>query len=151
MSGLPWASWRCRTVVSVYRARFQKVLGRSNNAAMYNASKAAVHLYSSTLRLELAPLSVRVLTIVTGMVATAFLANVPTPVLPASSLYRPVASNIEAMARGENVKNPMASDVYANEVVKDVLGGETGQVWRGTDAGLAKIGKSLFPGWLIVS
>jgi short-subunit dehydrogenase len=118
---------------------------------MYNASKSAVHLYSSTLRLELAPFGVRVLTIVTGIVATSFKANVPTVVLPDSSLYKPVASKIEGISNGSNIKNPMASDVYAEAVVKDVIGGKTGQVWRGGDARLAKFAKSFFPQWLMVS
>jgi 1-acylglycerone phosphate reductase len=123
----------------------------SDVAAMYNASKAAVHLYSSTLRLELAPFGVRVLTIATGNVATSFKANVPTAVLPASSHYKPIASNIEAISNGSDVKDPTPSDVYAEAVVKDVLGGKTGQVWRGSSAALAKFAKSFFPQWLIVS
>jgi NAD(P)-dependent dehydrogenase (short-subunit alcohol dehydrogenase family) len=32
----------------------------------YNASKAALHAYSSTLRVELAPFDVKVITVVTG-------------------------------------------------------------------------------------
>jgi len=118
---------------------------------MYNASKAAVHLYSDTLRLELAPFSVKVVTVVTGAVATSFKANVPVPNLPANSLYLPVKANIEAISRGEKLKNPQPSDAYAEEVVKDVLGGKTGKTWRGTDAVTGRIAKLLFPGWLIVS
>jgi 1-acylglycerone phosphate reductase len=104
-----------------------------------------VHLYSSTLRLELALFGVRVLTIVTGIVATSFKANVLIVVLPDSSLYKLVASKIEGISNGSNIKNPMASDVYAEVVVKDVIGGKTGQVWRGGDAQLAKFAKSFFP------
>lgn len=53
---------------------------------MYNASKSALHLYSSTLRLELALFGIRVLTIVKGIVATSSKANVLIIVLPDSSL-----------------------------------------------------------------
>jgi hypothetical protein len=85
------------------------------------------------------------------MVATSFKANVPEPNIPASSLYLPVKSNIAAIARGDMVKNPTPSDAYAEMVINDVLGGRSGQVWRGASAGLAKVGKMLFPVWLRVS
>jgi hypothetical protein len=119
--------------------------------AIYNASKAAVHLYSETLRLELAPLDVKVLTIVTGMVVSSFKANVPAPELPPDSRYLPVKKNLEAIASGSTIKGAMPSDKYAGEVVADVLGGASGKVWRGGSAGLAKLAKSWFPTWLIVS
>jgi 1-acylglycerone phosphate reductase len=92
-----------------------------------------------------------VVTVVAGAVATSFKANIPEPNLPKNSLYLPVKDTIESISRGEQVKNPMPSDAFAEEVVKDVLGGKTGQIWRGSGAGLGRIAKMLFPGWLLVS
>jgi short-subunit dehydrogenase len=123
----------------------------NQHAAVYNASKAATHLYSETLRLELTPFNVKVLTVVTGAVATSFKANVPTPDLPPDSRYLPVRKHVEDSASGATVRGAMASDKYAEEVVEDVLSGATGKVWRGGSAGLAKFGKAWMPTWMLVS
>lgn len=62
----------------------------------YNASKAALAQWSETLRIELEPLQIKVVTVVTGQVAT----NLPkAPVFPESSIYRPVQSPLEARAK----------------------------------------------------
>ncbi|KAF2681877.1 oxidoreductase [Lentithecium fluviatile CBS 122367] len=117
--------------------------------SMYNASKAAVHLYGETLRLELAPFNVKVITIITGAIKTSFKANVPVPQLPPDSRYQPIKKNLEDISSGVNIKKAGSSDKFAEEVVADVLRGVTGKVWRGPDSGLAKFGKTWFPTWLM--
>jgi len=55
--------------------------------AAYNGSKAALAQYSETLRLELEPLNIKVVTVVTGQVRT----NLPSiPKLDETSIYKPL-------------------------------------------------------------
>ena len=63
----------------------------------YNASKAAVNMFSETLRYELAPLHVRVITLVAGNVASHMSAGVngpPPASLPAASRYKAVEAEL---------------------------------------------------------
>ena len=106
----------------------------------YNASKAAVHLLSDQLRLELAPFGVSCICVVTGAIKTNFFENAPGIKLPAESLYAPAKDIVEAVAGGSLAeKTAMNVDVYAEGVVKNALksspakiqwlGGSTGSIW----------------------
>lgn len=89
--------------------------------ATYNASKAALHAYSNTLRVEMAPFGVRVITIVTGGVKTN-LARIKRQ-LPPDSYFLPVDSDYQRRLRLiEEVG--MDADQYAKSVVNQVLGGD---------------------------
>jgi NAD(P)-dependent dehydrogenase (short-subunit alcohol dehydrogenase family) len=55
--------------------------------AIYASSKAALANASEAWRLELAPFSVRVVSIVIGVVAPNFFANVPDYATPGGSVY----------------------------------------------------------------
>ncbi|KAI1074916.1 NAD(P)-binding protein [Whalleya microplaca] len=87
--------------------------------AAYNASKAAVHAMARTLRVELAPLGVKFVTLMTGSVRTKLFNNAPTKV-PEHSLYRAVAENVE---NREFLKEArwIEPDVFARRVVDEVL------------------------------
>ncbi|OCL12932.1 hypothetical protein AOQ84DRAFT_360221 [Glonium stellatum] len=89
-------------------------------------------MFGETLRMELAPLGVRVVTVMTGMVQTNWYHNVPHFALPPDSLYLPVVNHIQASANGyENAKRGTSADVYAENVVKQLLGGADGKIWHG--------------------
>lgn len=123
---------------------------------MYNASKAAVHSLGETLRMELQPLGVGVLTVVTGTVRTQIQANIPrtagtTSTLPESSLYHPVQAYIDTMYAGTAHPNKTEAAVYAQQVVGDVLGGATGRVWRGANAATARYAAPVLPQSIRVS
>lgn len=60
-----------------------------DESAFYNASKAAIQAYGESLRLEMAPLNVKVTTVMTGVVATNIFANHPDPKLPEDSYWKP--------------------------------------------------------------
>lgn len=65
-------------------------------SAAYNGSKAALAQYSETLRLELEPLKIKVVTVVTGQVAS----NLPTlPSLDETSIYKPLERALEARTK----------------------------------------------------
>ncbi|KAI4868638.1 putative short-chain dehydrogenase/reductase [Hypoxylon rubiginosum] len=86
----------------------------------YNASKAAVHAVARTLRVELAPLGVRFVTLMTGGVRTKLFDNAPPTKIPADSLYRPVAASVEnrEFLKGARWIEPEA---FARQVVGDLL------------------------------
>ena len=95
-------------------------------------------MFSDTLRMELTPMGVKVVTVMTGMVKTNWYNNVPTFTLPPDSLYLPVVKHIEAGATGvNNARNGTPVDVYAESVVKHLLGGANGRIWHGALSALA--------------
>ncbi|KAJ6440988.1 short-chain dehydrogenase/reductase [Purpureocillium lavendulum] len=89
---------------------------------MYNASCAAVHQWSDTLRIEMEPFGVRVILVVTGAVRTNFLTNQPSVELSPRSIYAPAKASIEAVMNGTAVaKNFVDADAYARAVVANAL------------------------------
>ncbi|CAK7214793.1 NADPH-dependent 1-acyl dihydroxyacetone phosphate reductase [Sporothrix curviconia] len=89
--------------------------------AAYNASKAAVTSFGHTLRVELAPLGVRVVTIVTGAVATHLFDNAsPRCSVPEDSVYAPLKERIEKYDFLDGVDWTSAQD-YARQVASDLL------------------------------
>jgi 1-acylglycerone phosphate reductase len=87
----------------------------------YNASKAALHMYSDTLRIELAPLGVRVLEIITGGVISNIARTNRT--LPPDSYYRPLTVEYEKRLTHSQALG-MDTQTYARSCVRQVLGGE---------------------------
>ncbi|KAI1821747.1 short-chain dehydrogenase/reductase [Xylaria intraflava] len=63
--------------------------------AMYNASKAAAETLGGTIRAELAPLGIQVVTIKTGSIRTPLFDNAPPTTIPEDSLYHPIREWIE--------------------------------------------------------
>ncbi|KAF2235381.1 putative short-chain dehydrogenase/reductase [Viridothelium virens] len=112
---------------------------------LYNSSKAAMTFISETLKLELAPLGVRVVTAMVGAMGTQLNDNREVS-LPPGSYYKPVEETIKKQSRGEmqeSLNEPV--DVTARSLVKDTLVGRRGQVWRGGEAGRASILSWLIP------
>jgi 1-acylglycerone phosphate reductase len=105
-------------------------------------------MLSETLRLELAPLNVRVVTVIAGYVASNLVANAPSPVLlPPTSVYRVIEKQL--------AKEPKSDDMdtlkFANEVVSAVMSGLSGKVWAGSSAMLAKWIVPIMPWFIYVS
>lgn len=97
---------------------------------VYNASKAAVHAAARTLRIELAPLGIRCVTLMTGSVRTKLFDNAPTKV-PEDSLYSSVAGHME---NREFLKHAqwVEADEFARQVVRDLLRPKPKlDIWRG--------------------
>jgi len=85
----------------------------------YNASKAALHHWSSTLRVEMAPFGVKVLTIISGEVGTNFLKTDRYRTLPKESYFSPLAIEFEEHVR----RVPVTTDrfLYAQNIVSQSL------------------------------
>ncbi|RYO89856.1 hypothetical protein DL764_008521 [Monosporascus ibericus] len=101
----------------------------------YNASKAAVHEMSNSLRVELKPLGVRFVTLMTGSVRTKLFDNAPTK-LPEDSMYGAVRESVEGRGFLKNAKWVEPED-YAKQVVAQLLKDNPKRsVWAG---GLATV------------
>ncbi|KAG8625970.1 hypothetical protein KVT40_006371 [Elsinoe batatas] len=114
--------------------------------SVYNASKAALHSYGDTLRVELEPFGVDVVTIVTGGVKSN-IGRVERH-LKADSRYR-AAETEYAHRQKYAAEVGMRNEEYARRVCKRVLkGGEKGYVWEGAMVGLARAG-TWVPQWVV--
>ncbi|KAL1648861.1 NADPH-dependent 1-acyl dihydroxyacetone phosphate reductase [Diplodia intermedia] len=97
--------------------------------SVYNASKAALHAYSNTLRVELSPFGVRVVTIITGGIKS----NIARTdrQLPEDSYYIPLNEEYQRRLK-HSQEGAMPSDDYAKSVVSKVLKSSPPKwVWEG--------------------
>ncbi|CAG9975650.1 unnamed protein product [Clonostachys byssicola] len=104
--------------------------------SVYQATKAAIIQASEVWRLELAPLGVRVLTLLTGGIATHFVDNQPSPALPPNSYYLGVKDVIDE--KPDNIRFAVSPETFANDVLRHVEKGTTGKLWIGGGAGLLR-------------
>ncbi|KAI0413071.1 short-chain dehydrogenase/reductase [Xylaria grammica] len=88
--------------------------------SVYNASKAAVEALGGTIRTELAPLGVRVVTVKTGSVRTTLFDNAAPSRLPEGSLYQPAKEWIEDRQMLTTGRFIPVED-YAKQVVSELL------------------------------
>ena len=133
------------------------MLRPDDSAGLYGSSKAAVHTLSETLRHELAPFGVRVVTCVAGGVRSHVWANFAERddgrawELPPGSRYAPATTELGLLARGQYVlPGAESAEKFAKDLVEDVLVGATGKVFRGSEAGLTKWLLPVLPTWLMV-
>ena len=101
---------------------------------------------SDTLRMELAPFSVKVVTVMTGAVGSRTLATEKQFKVPSTSRYRSIEKEIAERARGEDGVPRMEPSAFAEKVVNDVLRGANWQIWHGGWANLVRYMNSWMPG-----
>lgn len=90
-------------------------------AGAYCSSKAALHALSDALRMELAPLGIRVVTVQPGGVTSSFGKHAEEAIrLPEGSLYQSAAPSIRARAQAGQV-NATPADVFVVPVVDALL------------------------------
>lgn len=98
----------------------------------YNASKAALHAYSDTLRIELAPFDVNVMVVVTGGVKSNIIRTHRE--LPKDSLYHPLDTEYQRRQL-HSQEGAMEATTYAEGVVTAALRAKpTRSLWRGNQA-----------------
>ncbi|KAF1849043.1 oxidoreductase [Cucurbitaria berberidis CBS 394.84] len=113
--------------------------------SQYHASKAAIIMLSEILRLELAPLNVRVITLMVGNVASNIDVNGPPPAsLPSTSMYLPIEKQIAA----DYTWDTMPTKKFASQVVADVMSGKSGKVWRGGNTAIIRWAVPFMPQWV---
>lgn len=113
--------------------------------SQYSASKAAIASLSETMRLELAPLNVRVITVMAGSVQSNIFDNSPGPAkLPPTSFYR----SIESLIPITPTFNETPAKTFSEQIVADVLRGATGRVWHADGASIIRCVVPFMPQWL---
>jgi short chain dehydrogenase len=118
---------------------------------IYASSKSALTNLSDTLRLELAPLGVSVITLMAGTVSTPFDANEPSFVLPPTSRYAAIKDTIARWASGEAGPKSCTPEEFAESVVEDIIGkGKGGQLWKGPNSGTVKLVSKWVPVSMLV-
>ncbi|OKL62227.1 hypothetical protein UA08_02237 [Talaromyces atroroseus] len=123
------------SIASVFNFPFQ---------ASYNASKAAMAIFSDAMRRELQPFGITVVDLKTGNVNTNFFGNQRggTPVvLPKGSIYEPAKEEVEKTLRGERYEGMgMPAEEWARQVVHDLLRPTPpSTIWRGNYAFITRI------------
>lgn len=113
--------------------------------SIYNASKAALHAYSRTLRLELAPFSVRVMVVVTGGVQSNIARTQRT--LPPSSFYLEIEDEFRTRVVHSQA-GAMRNEVYAQGVVDCVVRGGCRTLWRGNRSWIVWFVRGWLGGWV---
>jgi 1-acylglycerone phosphate reductase len=116
--------------------------------SIYNASKAALHAYSQTLRLELEPFDVRVLVVVTGGVKSRIART--QRFLPDNSLYLEIREGYERRTT-HSQQGAMATESYVRGVVAEALKPAWRQkkwLWRGNMALTVWFVSRVLGGWV---
>lgn len=96
--------------------------------SVYNASKAAVLSFADTLRVELAPLGVSVITVMTGGVKSQLTKKIQR-FIPQDSVYAPINDLFEKR-KIHSSEVGMEVDAYVEQVVKQLLPGSGPWPWR---------------------
>ncbi|KAI1408931.1 NAD(P)-binding protein [Hypoxylon sp. FL1857] len=118
----------------------------------YASSKAALTNISESLRLELSPFGVTVVTIMVGTIASNFHDNDINTKLPEGSRYVPIEDIIDGWTSGRSTPPSMPADQFAAHIAEDIVGnGKGGLVWKGPNAGTIKLAIKWFPDSLLDS
>ncbi|TGJ86861.1 hypothetical protein E0Z10_g1866 [Xylaria hypoxylon] len=118
---------------------------------MYSASKAAVAIVSETLRLEMQPFHVKVITVMAGNVETQFWVDGSNFVLPSDSLYTPIVSVVSDAAAGTLSGKKSSPESFARALLNTVMSGGTGIVWKGALSTSVRWVVKLMPTGVVVS
>ncbi|KAJ5557155.1 NAD(P)-binding protein, partial [Penicillium frequentans] len=114
---------------------------------IYTSSKSAITTISETLRLELAPIGINVLTVMVGTVTTSFHSNEPEVSLPSSSIFLGVRDTIAQWASGQAGPRGCPVQTFADSIVDDIMG-KSGMIWRGPNSTLLWFASKWMPEWL---
>ena len=113
----------------------------------YNASKAALHSYSDTLRVELSPFDVKVLTVITGGVKSRIARTERS--LPENSIYLPIDTEYQRRLK-HSQEVGMPNEKYARSVVKQVLKRRPKKwVWEGNMSWVVWFASTFLPSGLM--
>lgn len=106
-------------------------------SAAYNASKAAVASYSDTLRIELEPLGIKVVTVFMGEVATNLMSSDNISFGP-GSIYIDAEEGAKERSRNHS-KHSLKPEAFARQIVEEVVVknpryGQGEYLWKGSNA-----------------
>lgn len=116
--------------------------------SVYNASKAAMAVFSDTLRLELEPFNIKVIDLRTGTVSSNLNANAKSKArsLPDGSIYEPARQVLDSVLRLENWDGlGWSAERWAEEVTAEILQKSPPYtIWKGENAWTVRL-LALFP------
>ncbi|KAI1097467.1 hypothetical protein F4804DRAFT_327536 [Jackrogersella minutella] len=120
--------------------------------ASYNASKAALSMFSDNLRLEMQPFGIRVVELKSGVLQSKLLRNMQEQrgaSLPKGSIYEPAREVLDKVVDKKGVEDKGSpTEPWAEEVVRDLLGRNPPPViWRGQSAWLCRLASVMPFGW----
>ncbi len=109
--------------------------------SVYNASKAAMAMFSDSQRLELAPFGVTVVDLKTGVVFSSIYQKAQDNHLPKGSIYEPAKEAVESVLRAKDmVGSATPAEQWARGVVQDLLRKTPpSNIWRGAQAWLVRL------------
>ncbi|KAI9714314.1 MAG: hypothetical protein M1820_000275 [Bogoriella megaspora] len=115
--------------------------------SVYNASKAALHQYSNTLRVEVKPFGVKVVTVVTGGVKSNIARTKRE--LPEGSLYVELGEEYERR-QWHSQEMGVPNEEYAEKVVGKLVKRKAAWwIWEGYGAELVKFMDGWLPKWVM--
>ncbi|KAJ5146873.1 uncharacterized protein N7443_001527 [Penicillium atrosanguineum] len=118
-------------------------------AGIFASSKSAVARMSETLRVELEPLGVRVVTSICGSVNTPMFSKPGGPMeLPEASYYHGV-QDTAWKERMDHQRQATDVNVLAGKLVQDILSGKRGVIWRGAFSPSVRWASWLNLKWLV--
>lgn len=97
------------------------------------------------------PFGVKVVTVITGAIETNIFVNAPEHRLPADSIYKAAANEVAARATGTDVSQHSKREDFARDLVRDILGGASGKVYRGAMASTIRFVGTYLPTTILVS
>ena len=106
---------------------------------------------SETLRCELSPYDVRVITAMVGYVRTKIYDNAKPPELPKQSLYHAARNHITRISKDGGASKLEPVEITAENLVQDVLNVKSGKVYRGAAAKTIMLASTYMPMRLLVS
>lgn len=137
------------TKISVNLSTYE-VLTVKYATGSYAASKRSMEIMSDTLRLELSPFHVNVISVVTGAVQTNGLTYFDDFKLPPDSLYKSIEDTIFFRAHGGGSPKRLNVGEYAEKVVTTIVKGSSRKTWPGPVAGFIWFASSFLPAWVMV-
>ncbi|TGJ82157.1 hypothetical protein E0Z10_g6605 [Xylaria hypoxylon] len=104
----------------------------------YNASKAALQHWSNTLRLEMSPFNVKVITVISGEVGTNILKNDINRELPEGSYYSPLAAEFKKHVQRTPTQFTDRFEYAANVVAQSLKSSPTAWFWYGSSTSVIR-------------
>lgn len=104
---------------------------------------------AETLRLEMEPFGVTVLSIVTGAVKTLGQTYFGDWHLPKNSLFAALEDLIHKRAQGDDGVARMPLADYSRQVVDTIEAGSSGKFWCGNNSGMVKFMTGWLPQWVV--
>ena len=88
-----------------------------------------------------------------GAVNTQFFANRTDLTLPPDSYYQPIRDKIDHNNKGLQYTTSMKQDVnvFARNIVNDVISGKSGQIWRGKSSSMTWLASAVMPASMVTN